>query len=151
MSEIKFGPWIEHKGDKRPVAPDTVVRVRYNTGIEDMGDADDWFFSWSSTCDSYITHYCVQETEAVTEDIGSAATSKHYNSKPIQPIELMQALMTPEEFVGFCKGNFIKYSMRAGSKEGENSDKDTNKAKQYHMWWQMAKDGATIDPRKHVV
>jgi hypothetical protein len=84
-------------------------------------------------------------------DVGSAATSKHYNAQPIQAIELMQAIMTPEEFVGFCKGNYIKYAMRAGVKQGESTDKDATKAKQYKLWWQLAQEGCTIDPRTDVV
>ena len=40
----------------------------------------------------------------------------------------MQAVMTHDEFVGFLKGNVIKYSLRAGHKE--NTD-DAGKAKHY--------------------
>jgi hypothetical protein len=36
--------------------------------------------------------------------------------------------MTPEEFRGFLKGNVIKYSMRAGRKEGSD---DAGKAMHY--------------------
>lgn len=85
------------------------------------------------------------------KDTGSAATSKHYNKQPIQSIELMEALFTREEFIGFCKGNFVKYAMRAGSKEGESSEKDHKKALQYKMWWKMAEEGKTVDPRKDFV
>jgi hypothetical protein len=40
----------------------------------------------------------------------------------------MQAVLTPEEFKGFLKGNIIKYSMRQGRKE--ESD-DAGKAWHY--------------------
>jgi hypothetical protein len=40
----------------------------------------------------------------------------------------MQAVMTHEEFVGFLKGNIIKYSMRAGRKDGSD---DAGKAMHY--------------------
>lgn len=40
----------------------------------------------------------------------------HYTAMPIQPWDVMQACMTDAEFVGFLRGNAIKYLMRAGSK-----------------------------------
>jgi hypothetical protein len=67
-------------------------------------------------------------------DIGTAATSPHYNSLPIQPIELMEATLTHEEFLGYLKGNMIKYAMRAGRK-GE-TQKDVNKYNQYKEFYE---------------
>jgi len=52
----------------------------------------------------------------------------HYKQMPIQPWAVMQAVLTHEEFVGFLKGNIIKYSMRSGRKEGSD---DANKALHY--------------------
>ena len=52
----------------------------------------------------------------------------HYKDMPIQPWDVMQAVLTPEEFVGFLKGNVIKYSLRAGRKDGSD---DANKARHY--------------------
>jgi len=84
-------------------------------------------------------------------DIGSAATSQHYNGFAIQPIELMQIALSPEEFQGFLKGNLMKYTIRAGQKQGEAPEKDNNKAKQYKLWLDLAQAGKVIDPRKDVV
>ena len=52
----------------------------------------------------------------------------HYKDMPMQPWEVMEAVLTPEEFRGFLKGNVIKYSMRAGKKEGSD---DAGKAQHY--------------------
>lgn len=93
----------------------------------------------------------VQESHAQVSDNGSAATSKHYNSKLIQPIEISQMVLTHEEFIGAMKFNIMKYTQRAGSKEGESSTKDWNKALQYKLWLEMAERGDKIDPRKDVV
>jgi len=41
----------------------------------------------------------------------------------------METVLTHEEFVGFLKGNVIKYSLRAGRKEDAYDDAD--KAKHY--------------------
>ena len=52
----------------------------------------------------------------------------HYTDMPVQPWEAMKAVLTHEEFVGFLKGNVIKYSMRAGRKDGSD---DAGKARHY--------------------
>lgn len=55
-------------------------------------------------------------------------TPPHYKGA-IQPIEFMRSCLTKEEFVGFCKGNVIKYIARAG-KKGDAAE-DVAKARQY--------------------
>jgi hypothetical protein len=55
-------------------------------------------------------------------------SGSHYKDMPIQPWHIMEAVMTPEEFIGFLKGNIIKYSLRAGRKDGSD---DAGKAKHY--------------------
>jgi hypothetical protein len=51
----------------------------------------------------------------------------HYVEMAIQPWEVMQLVLTHEEFVGYLKGNIIKYSLRQGRKESD----DAGKAKHY--------------------
>jgi hypothetical protein len=55
-------------------------------------------------------------------------SGNHYKDMPIQPWHIMEAVMTHEEFKGFLKGNIIKYSLRAGRKDGSD---DAGKAKHY--------------------
>jgi hypothetical protein len=57
--------------------------------------------------------------------------NKHYKEACTEPVVLMQQLMTREEFIGFLKGNIIKYSLRAGLKTGESADKDLTKKEAY--------------------
>lgn len=71
---------------------------------------------------------------------------KHYNELDIQPIEVMQALLTPTEFLGFLKGNIIKYSYRCGKKDDPKSE--LAKFERYQEWYQQALKGLRIDPRK---
>ena len=71
---------------------------------------------------------------------------EHYQ-KEIQPIELMQMVLTHEEFIGYLKGNIIKYCERAGLKHNEPTSKDMVKAKRYKEWLSQAKQGKTINPR----
>ena len=54
----------------------------------------------------------------------------HYKDMPMQPWDVMQAVLTPEEFRGYLKGNVIKYAMRAGRKEGSD---DAGKAQHYRQ------------------
>jgi hypothetical protein len=60
------------------------------------------------------------------DDIQVSGT--HYKQMGIEPWAVMQAVLTPEEFRGYLKGNIIKYAMRQGRKQ--DSD-DTGKAKHY--------------------
>lgn len=55
-------------------------------------------------------------------------SGNHYKEMPVQPWAVMEAVLTPEEFRGFLKGNIIKYSMRAGRKAGSD---DGGKAQHY--------------------
>lgn len=52
----------------------------------------------------------------------------HYVDMMIQPWDVMESILTQEEFIGFLKGNIIKYSMRAGRKDGSD---DAAKALHY--------------------
>jgi Protein of unknwon function (DUF3310) len=54
---------------------------------------------------------------------------EHYKKMAIEPWEVMQAVLTHEEWVGFLKGNIIKYSMRQGRKVDAHDDGE--KAKHY--------------------
>ena len=68
------------------------------------------------------------ETRTTANDIQIGG--QHYKTMPVQPWDVMESVLTPDEFVGFLKGNVLKYSMRAGRKEGSD---DANKARHYMM------------------
>lgn len=57
-------------------------------------------------------------------------SGNHYKDMPIQPWHVMEAVLSHDEFRGFLRGNIIKYSMRAGRKDGSD---DANKARHYMM------------------
>jgi hypothetical protein len=52
----------------------------------------------------------------------------HYKQMPMQPWAVMELVLTHAEFVGYLKGNVIKYAMRAGHKPGSD---DAGKAEHY--------------------
>lgn len=47
----------------------------------------------------------------------------HYKDMPVQPWAIMEVVLTREEFIGFLKGNIIKYSMRQGRKDSDDAGK----------------------------
>lgn len=47
----------------------------------------------------------------------------HYKTMTIQPWEVMECVLTYEEFVGYLKGNIIKYSLRDGLKDSDDGGK----------------------------
>lgn len=69
---------------------------------------------------------------------------EHYHDK-VQPLEIMQEIMTPEEFRGFLFGNIIKYSCRCGKKD--EPQKEFAKLRRYKEWYDKAVLGEHIDPR----
>jgi hypothetical protein len=54
---------------------------------------------------------------------------QHYKDMGIQPWAVMEAVLTPEEWQGYLKGNVIKYGMRQGKKDSD----DANKARHYAL------------------
>lgn len=46
----------------------------------------------------------------------------HYNYGDIETIDYLEAKLSPAEFVGFLKGNVLKYISRAGHKDNEKED-----------------------------
>jgi hypothetical protein len=46
----------------------------------------------------------------------------HYATGPVECIEAIQASMTADQFVGYCKGNIFKYLWRMGNKKGSTTD-----------------------------
>ena len=58
----------------------------------------------------------------------------YYMKNGLSPLQAFkQGLMSKEELIGFCKGNVIKYTVRAGDKD--NAIQDIDKAIDYlnHM------------------
>ena len=54
----------------------------------------------------------------------------YYNSNGLSPLEAFkQGLLSEDELIGFCKGNVIKYIVRAGKKD--DAVKDIDKAIDY--------------------
>lgn len=86
-----------------------------------------------------------KDTESVSKDTeGTPDKATHYKGA-IEPLEVMSKLMSKDEFIGFLKGNIIKYSYRAGRKDGESGEKDRNKFLVYSDWLYKVTNGEPIE------
>lgn len=63
----------------------------------------------------------------------------HYCDGGIETIDYIRAKMSREEFIGYCKGNALKYISRAGKKAENSLKQDLSKAITYLEW---ARDAA---------
>ncbi len=49
--------------------------------------------------------------------------SKHYELyKNVEAVDVIQAVLTTEEFLGFLKGNALKYQLRLGKKDSTDRE-----------------------------
>lgn len=84
----------------------------------------------------------INEDEDTQED---TMHDEHYRDAVVEPILVMQSLFSHDEFIGFLKGNILKYRLRAGHKGGEKGMKgDLDKIHTYEEWLERAKKGERI-------
>lgn len=117
----------------------TIVKIRddnsYIAQFDDWKEGHDAGFNDGSNDKWFVAH---NQLKLETGD-------KHYQTR-IQPIETMQANMTPEEFQGFCKGNIIKYACRCGRKD--EPLKEAEKIVDYAKWLVASLKGEIINPHE---
>jgi hypothetical protein len=130
--------WIKWEGGECPVPPETPVFVLMRSGNSEKVGLRASSYLWAHRKDGCgdgdIVAYKVAEKEkdmigyngTKADDLQVSGT--HYKDMEMQPWHVMEAVLTPEEFIGFLKGNIIKYSMRSGRKDGSD---DAGKAKHY--------------------
>lgn len=60
----------------------------------------------------------------------------HYklNGLNIEVVDVIKAVLTEEEFKGWCRGNALKYLMRAGKKDKSKEKQDFAKAGVFISW-----------------
>lgn len=80
--------------------------------------------------------------ESVTEDTPTKIMNdavhhpQHYTlpGLTVESVDVIRAVLTPEEFKGWCKGNALKYSLRAGRKDPTKEVQDLAKAGVFLSW-----------------
>jgi len=63
----------------------------------------------------------IMANDQKADDIQAGGT--HYKEMGVEPWTVMQNVLTEEEFIGYLKGNIIKYGMRQGRKDSPDADK----------------------------
>ena len=89
--------------------------------------------------EAYLSHVSRTEADKVPEHYDA-----HYLGD-VQPIELMQSVMSHEALTGFLRGNIIKYASRLGKKD--DVAKETTKILRYAEWLDKVAKGEKINPR----
>lgn len=89
----------------------TVEELAMNCDITPM-EAEEYFARISSP-------NWRETTTANDRQVGGS----HYKDMKLQPWQVMEAVLTPEEFRGFLKGNIIKYALRQGKKDSDDAGK----------------------------
>ena len=74
-------------------------------------------------CETDERHKMIEQGLNGTRADDIQVGGNHYKDLDPQPWAVMQALLTPEEFRGFLKGNMIKYAMRQGKKDSPDAGK----------------------------
>lgn len=60
---------------------------------------------------------------------------KHYKIFPdLEVIDIIRKTLTDDEFIGYCKGNILKYRLR----DKENNAQDFNKSLEYKEYLKVA-------------
>lgn len=85
----------------------------------------------NSKCDGVEPKTIEELFEEYEPETGLIDNQKHYTANGIQPIEIMKANMTIDEYQAFLLGNVWKYTMRYKKKNGLE---DIKKAKTYLTW-----------------
>lgn len=96
-------------------------------GVTKFGRVDEW-----PVLLTRVVPYVEETTptsKALYGEEDMVNSPSHYNSGDIECIDAIEAALTPEEFVGYLKGNQLKYIWRMGKKGDAAQDLDKS------MWY----------------
>lgn len=107
-------------------------RVVFDDVAESFGIEDDqqtmWYEHELNEPSVSPQKFKLKEETTMSDLIDNQA---HYKNQGVEPIALMKANFTKEEFAGFLQGNVLKYMLRYKDKNGLE---DLKKAKTYLTW-----------------
>ena len=100
----------------KPVSPEEFTK---SYGIDDE-PPEAWDAAWKASYKKKAVDNTVESLK-LAEDLGTydvVSKPKHYNSGEIECIDAMQSMLSPEEFIGYLRGNSFKYRWRYPDKNG---------------------------------
>lgn len=86
--------------------------------------------------DAHSTGVSVADVKS-TDTMNDAVHHPQHYTLPgltVESVDVIRAVLTPEEFKGWCKGNALKYSLRAGRKDPTKEVQDLAKAGVFLSW-----------------
>jgi len=76
--------------------------------------------------------YSIKIKKVIEETYDTVSNPSHYQLMDgVEAIDVIKASLTKEEFMGYLRGNLLKYHLRANKKNG---DEDIQKADMYSNW-----------------
>jgi hypothetical protein len=130
---IEYGVEVmEFKEAKEKEAKENIgssKRKSHSIQMGDLKDAKDLMqeIEEVAAADADAEHHRATDSETVNHPA-------HYGGDTIyETIKVLEAWLTPEQFIGFCRGNTIKYQSRAGRKDS-NYAEDLAKAEWYSAY-----------------
>ena len=110
--------------DNRPICPHKENKYCTKYGFSALDIPEDIVNAWY---DLFFGETQEQQPDAVNHP-------SHYCDGGIETIDYIRAKMSREEFIGYCKGNALKYISRAGKKAENSIKQDLSKAITYLKW-----------------
>ena len=107
-----------------------IKRVGQNRN-SDVQDSPPFFEdgNWPNIMDD---SYSINISKVIEETYDTVNKPEHYQLMDnVEAIDVIKAALTKEEFMGYCRGNLLKYHLRAHKKNG---DEDIQKADMYSNW-----------------
>lgn len=90
----------------------------------------------SVVTDTALTGVSVADSKS-TDTMNDAVHHPSHYTLPglaVESVDVIRAVLTPEEFKGWCKGNALKYSLRAARKDPAKEVQDLAKAGVFLSW-----------------
>lgn len=105
-----------------------------NGNVEPRKSIKERLYSYAEYIQKDIAESQTNNTD--TKHTDEVHNPEHYklNGLNIEVVDVIKAVLTDEEFKGWCKGNALKYLMRAGKKDKSKEKQDFAKAGVFISW-----------------
>ena len=136
LTSEQYGFWEAVNNGQRPSIPAESIEDLRRAGM--MPDQEPVIQGFERVDKPSITLEGYARMEREEEAITSPA---HYKvCEGLEVVDMIRAVLTPEQFSGYCLGNLIKYRMRAGKKTMSPLE-DLGKAHVYETWLRELEGG----------
>ena len=123
---------LKHEYNAKPKATPTVAVATEEEKAKQYGKIK----TEPVVIDTALTGVSVADSKP-TDTMNDAVHHPQHYTLPglaVESVDVIRAVLTPEEFKGWCKGNALKYSLRAGRKDQAKEVQDLAKAGVFLSW-----------------